>query len=70
MLFVQGTRDELADLALLRGVAAELELEPLLHVVEGADHGFRVLKRSGRTEAEVREEVAGAVADWVREQLG
>lgn len=70
MLFVQGTRDELADLELLRGVAAELEPEPRLHMVEGADHGFQVLKRSGRTDQAVREEVCGAVAAWMQEIAG
>ena len=64
MLFLQGTRDRLAELELLRGVVADLQPEPTLHVVEGADHGFGVLKRSGRTEAEVVEELARAVAGW------
>lgn len=64
MLFLQGTRDRLADLDLLRRLVADLQPEPTLHVVEGADHGFEVLKRSGRTEAEVVEELAGAVAGW------
>ncbi len=64
MLFLQGTRDRLAELDLLRRVVADLQPEPTLHVVEGADHGFGVLKRSGRTEAEVVEELAGVVAGW------
>ena len=64
MLFLQGTRDKLADLALIRGVAAELGSRATLHVVEGADHGFAVLKRSGRSEDEVLGELAATVASW------
>lgn len=64
MLFVQGDRDRLADLDLLRPVLADLDLASL-HVVEGGDHSFGVLKRSGRTEAEVLGEVGDVVAGWV-----
>jgi predicted alpha/beta-hydrolase family hydrolase len=56
-LFLQGTRDDLADLKLMRGVCKKLPLAKL-HVIEGADHGFDVLKRSGRTSREVMEELA------------
>ena len=67
MLFLQGTRDKLADLDLLRPVLERVN-EPhqraTLHVVEGADHGFHVLKRSGRTGDEVMDELARSVADW------
>ena len=47
MLFLQGTRDDLAELALLRPVVAGLGRRAILHVVDGADHGFDVLVRSG-----------------------
>jgi uncharacterized protein len=66
MLFLQGTRDELADLGLITGVCARLGPLATLHVVEGADHGFDVLKRSGRTGEEVLEELADAVVAWCR----
>jgi uncharacterized protein len=66
MLFLQGTRDDLADLGLITGVCARLGALATLHVVEGADHGFGVLKRSGRTDAEVLEELAGTVVSWCR----
>jgi hypothetical protein len=46
MLFLQGTRDTLADLDLLRPVIDNLGSRATLHVVDGADHGFNVLKRS------------------------
>lgn len=67
MLYLQGTRDRLADLELLRPVLDALEPAPALHVVDGADHGFHVLKRSGRTDADVIDELAGVSADWMAE---
>jgi predicted alpha/beta-hydrolase family hydrolase len=66
MLFLQGTRDTLADLGLVTGECARLEPRATLHVVEGADHSFAALKRSGRTDAQVLEELAGTVTDWIR----
>jgi predicted alpha/beta-hydrolase family hydrolase len=64
MLFLQGERDQLADLALLRPVCAGLGERARLHVVPTADHSFHVLKRSGRTDAEVLVELAATVAAW------
>jgi uncharacterized protein len=64
MLFLQGTRDKLADLDLLRPVIGRLGERATLHVVEGADHSFEVLKRSGRSPNEVLEELAQTVATW------
>lgn len=64
MLFLQGTRDKLADLELLRPICSALGDRVTLHVVEGGDHSFHVLKRSGRTFSEVLDEIADAVADW------
>ncbi|HEU4523629.1 MAG TPA: alpha/beta family hydrolase, partial [Gemmatimonadales bacterium] len=66
MLFLQGTRDDLADLGLITGLCRDLGPRATLHVVEGADHSFSVLKRSGRTDAQVLEELADAITDWVR----
>jgi predicted alpha/beta-hydrolase family hydrolase len=65
MLFLQGTRDPLADLGELRPVLAELGERAQLHVVEGGDHSFHVPKRSGRTDAEALDEVSARVADWI-----
>jgi uncharacterized protein len=70
MLFLQGTRDELAHLDLLRPVCQRLGDRATLHVIEGGDHGFDVLKRSGRTETEVMDELATTVADWCRIRVG
>ena len=64
MLFLQGTRDKLADLDLLRPVVDGLGSRATLHVVEGADHGFDMLKRSGRSANEVLEELAKTAATW------
>src|SRR5881628_2371564 len=58
MLFLQGTRDDFADLKLLKPVLEGLGDRATLHLVEGGDHSFKVLKRSGKTEADVMGEVA------------
>lgn len=70
MLFLQGTRDEMADAELMRAVTGELGVSATLHAVEGADHGFHVLKRSGRTDAEVMTELADRIDRWIREVIG
>ncbi len=69
MLFLQGSRDRLADLKLLEPICSRLGNRADLHVVEDADHSFEVLKRSGRTHAQVLDELARAVATWAA-QLG
>ena len=69
MLFLQGTRDALADLALLRPLLRRLGRRASLHVVEGGDHSFHVLKRSGRTAAQVLEELGQAVRNWTARRV-
>lgn len=64
MLFLQGTRDKLADLGLLSPLLAGVRPAPSLHVVEGADHGFHVPKRSGRTDDDVLDELCATFAAW------
>jgi predicted alpha/beta-hydrolase family hydrolase len=66
MLFLQGTRDTLADLDLITGVCEGLGARATLHIVEGADHSFSVLKRSGRSDAQALDELADTITDWVR----
>jgi uncharacterized protein len=66
MLFLQGTRDALADVELMRGVTDGLAQLATLHIAEGADHGFAVLKRSGRTNDEVLDELADTLVLWLR----
>ena len=68
MLFLQGTRDDLADLSLLRPICNELGSKVTLHVIEGADHSFHVLKRSGSTDAEVLAGLAFTVKTWTTAQ--
>jgi predicted alpha/beta-hydrolase family hydrolase len=66
MLFVQGTRDALADLKLLRPICAALGARATLHVTESADHSFHILKSSGRTDADVLEELARTTSAWMQ----
>jgi predicted alpha/beta-hydrolase family hydrolase len=65
MLFLQGTRDSLAEVALIEGVVQRLGPRATLHLVDGADHSFHVLARSGRNDAEVLSEILDAFAKWV-----
>jgi predicted alpha/beta-hydrolase family hydrolase len=69
LLFVQGTRDDLAQLALLRPVVGGLGRRAKLHLIDGADHGFDVLVRSGRTHPEVLAEIATTIAAWMAAAL-
>ncbi|HWW19077.1 MAG TPA: alpha/beta family hydrolase [Candidatus Saccharimonadales bacterium] len=64
MLFLQGTRDTLADLSLLRPICSSLGSGAKLHVIGTADHSFHVLKSSGRTDADVLHELACTTASW------
>jgi hypothetical protein len=64
MLFLQGTRDTLADLTLLTPIVERLGSRATMRVIEHADHGFHVLKRSGRDDDEVLDQLAAAVASW------
>jgi predicted alpha/beta-hydrolase family hydrolase len=68
MLFLQGTRDELAELALLRPIVAALPLAQM-HVVDDADHSFHVRKKSRRTDAQVIAELAQTFAQWAKGEL-
>lgn len=65
MLFIQGTRDALAERDLMEATVARLRAPVTLHWVEGADHSFHVPARSGRSDAEVRAAVLEALAVWV-----
>jgi predicted alpha/beta-hydrolase family hydrolase len=65
MLFVQGTRDELAKLALLEPLIEQLGTRAKLHLLQEADHSFHVLARSGRKDPEVRAEALEAMSEWI-----
>lgn len=64
MLFLQGTRDTLADLTLVRPVCEKLGPRATLHIIPEADHSFHVLKKAGKTDAEVMTELAQTTAAW------
>jgi predicted alpha/beta-hydrolase family hydrolase len=64
MLFLSGTRDELADRDLLQPVCKKLGKRATLHLLDTADHGFRTLKRSRKTEEDVFVEMARVVREW------
>lgn len=64
MLFLQGTRDQFAELKLLRPICADLGAIATLHEIETADHSFHILKSSGKTDAEIMRELAQSVRAW------
>ena len=70
MLFLQGTRDELAELALLRGVVQGLGDIATLYLEDDADHAFHVRVRSGRNDAQVMQALADAMVEWCKAQPG
>jgi hypothetical protein len=69
MLFLQGTRDTFADLKLLRPICEKLGPRATLHIIENADHSFHVPKTSGRSDAEVFQELVRTTASWA-DQVG
>jgi len=70
MLFLQGTRDALAERSLLEPVVKSLGTRATLHWSDGADHSFHVLKSSGRNDRDVMGEVLDAFAAWVDGVVG
>ncbi|HVH68209.1 MAG TPA: alpha/beta family hydrolase [Gemmatimonadales bacterium] len=64
MLFLQGDRDDFADLKLLRPVIERLGKRATLHLVEGGDHSFKLSKRTGGTDPGVLDEIATTIAEW------
>lgn len=67
MLFLQGTRDKLADLGQLKPVINTLGRKATLHEIAGGDHSFAVLKKSGRTNDEALAEVLDTLTAWIDE---
>src|ERR1700736_5140177 len=70
MLFVQGTRDKLAQPQLLEGVMKRLGPSASLHQVAEADHSFHVLARSGRNDGDVMREIVAKLSDWIAATAG
>ena len=69
MLFLQGTRDDLAQIGLVRALCAALGPRATLRELEGANHSFEVRKSSGTTAEAVREWLASEIASWLRAVL-
>ncbi len=65
MLFLQGTRDELADLGLVKRVTEQLGARATLRLFADADHSFHVPARTGRKDSEIRAEMAQALSAWI-----
>ncbi len=66
MLFLEGTRDKLANLDLLKPIISKLGKNAELNIIDGADHSFHVLKSSGKSDDEVFKELAKKVRDWTQ----
>lgn len=66
MLFLQGARDQFADLKLLRPVCDDLGTRATLHEIATADHSFHMLKGSGKNDADVIRDLAQTVRDWAQ----
>ena len=69
MLFLQGTRDELADMALAQTLVERLGERATLKLFADADHSFHVPKRSGRTDSQVIGDLSDALTDWFGARL-
>ena len=65
MLFLQGTRDDFANLELLKGTCGQLGARTTLKLFEDADHSFHVPARTGRKDSDVRVELLDALAEWI-----
>jgi uncharacterized protein len=70
MLFLQGSRDALADLKLLKPLCTRLGKRAELFVVDGGDHSFHLLKSSGRSDDQALDDAAQKVASWMSQVLG
>lgn len=69
MLFVQGTRDKLAEFPLIKKLVTDLGPQATLLTIEHADHGFDVLVRSARKPADVMTQMLDGFAAWTQETL-
>jgi len=69
MLFLQGDKDKLAELPLVKTVTKKLGTRATLHILNEADHSFHVAKRSGRTDENVIDETAAVVVDWLTKRV-
>ena len=70
MLFLSGARDKLADLALLQPVCDGLNDRATLHLLDTADHGYKILKRTRQSDEDVFVEMARVITGWVGSNFG
>jgi len=70
MLFIQGTRDKLAEPQLIAPVVKRLGASATLHLVQEADHSFHVLARSGRNDRDAMREVVDTLSTWIMATAG
>lgn len=70
MLFIQGSRDKLAEPQLIEPLVKRLGASASLHPVQDADHAFHVLARSGRNDRDVMNEITGALSAWIGATTG
>ena len=69
-LFIQGDRDTTCDVEVLRQTLVRVGAPTALHVIPDADRQFKVLKKSGRTQEQVTQQVTSALDDWIQDILG
>lgn len=67
MLFLQGSKDKLADLSLLRPICQKLGSQATLHVIDGADHSFHMPKSSGRADGDILDELVRSISEWLKQ---
>ncbi len=70
MLFLSGTRDKLAELDLLQPVCDGLKDRATLHLLDTADHGYKILKRTRQSDEDVFVEMARVVTAWTVSNFG
>jgi hypothetical protein len=70
MLFLQGSRDKACDLDVLRRALTRVGAPTALHVLQEADQAFKVPRKTGRSDADVREEILGVIDAWIHKTLG
>jgi predicted alpha/beta-hydrolase family hydrolase len=68
MLFFQGSRDSLCHLDVFKPLLETLTPKPVLHIIEGGDHSFKLLKRVERSEQSVFDEIVLTSADWIKQR--
>ena len=69
LLFLQGDRDELADLDLLQTLVGRLGTRATLKLIPNANHSYKVPARTGRSEAQIMSELVQTLDDWIRTVL-